>query len=356
MLKNYIHELIKKTDKNKITSKTLNIFQTFEFENIFKIKEFQRKYEWNKTQILELLNEINENKKNTYFLGMIILKKENIEIEKIILSIIDGQQRITTLFLILKSLEKNIKRYKPKPKIEKILKKIKNTYSMIYENRPRIKISQIRGEKELEEILIKNNFDYDYDNEINKNKNLIYKPHFKNIDNWFSDKKIEFLLNFFEKIKFVNFSIVIIGKKINEYKVFEDLNSKGVDLKIDDLLRNYFAQKIISFKKIQAQKYIEKYEILLHKIEIFLKQEKKQFRSFFSEQIGRWFKNYILYKLNYKAALSDTNDKRMYNLYKKEINNKITSSIDVFNEISEIEKYLKFCQWMNKKMMITKNI
>ena len=356
MLKNYIHELIQKTENDKISSKELNIFQTFETKNIFKIKEFQRKYEWTKIEINELIKEINENKNNTYFLGMIIIKKEKIDDKEMFLNIIDGQQRITTLFLILKSVEKNIKRFKPDDEKEKILKEIKNVYLTIQEDEPKLKISKIRGEEELKNILIKNNFDekeYKADN-INE-ENPIYSQHFKNIDEYFNDKDIKFLLEFYEKIKLINFSIVIIGQKINEYKVFEDLNSKGVDLKIDDLIRNYFAQKITNFDKNKAQDCIDQYEILLKEIEVFLKNEKNEFRGFFSDQIGRWFKNYILYKVDFKKALSDTNDKRMYKLYKDNVNNKIISIVDLYDEIHSIEKYLKFCKWINKNDVISQD-
>ena len=349
MNKNEIHELIKSTKDGEITSSKLNIFKMFESENVFVVKEFQRKYEWAKDQINELINEIEDNSKDkVFFLGMIILKKESISNEVIKLSIIDGQQRITTLFLILKCLEKNIKKFKSESldDFDEILKKIKNTYSYVYKENgienSRLKISDLRGQKELIDILIKNNFHND------DLKNPIYIQHFNRINDFFSNKYVKKLENFYKKIEKIQFSIVILGNKINEYKVFEDLNSKGVDLKIDDLIRNYFAQKATQHDKENVQDHIETYELLLDQVETFLKSERTTHRGFFSDQIGRWFKNYILYKLNSKRPLSDTNDKRMYNLYKEETNNKITKITDLHEEINLIKQYLKFCKWINE--------
>ena len=353
-----IHTLIKETEMNSIKSEELDIFNVFESKNIFSIKEFQRKYEWNKLQIEELIVEMEQHKaKKAYFMGMIILKKESTSNEVANLSIIDGQQRITTLFLILKSLEKNIEKYNLNDYTDKIkfdsdiLQKIKDTYSDNSGKVPRLKISQLRGEDELENILIGNNVDdADASNEQQKgNKNSFYSPAFNTINDLLKNKDFKDLIEFYNKINKIKFSIVILGSEINEYKVFEDLNSKGVDLKIDDLIRNFFAQKAVLYDRDNPSKHIDNYEYLLNRVEGFLKQEKKYHRGYFSEKIGRWFKTYILYKVDAKKALSDINDKRMYNIYKSEVNNKITKLTDLLDEIQNIKSYLSFCMWMNNE-------
>ncbi|WP_257906307.1 DUF262 and DUF1524 domain-containing protein [Campylobacter lari] len=66
----------------------------------FEIPPYQRLYEWNKEQIQTLLNDIktkfDENKKDeNYFIGNVVVSKKD---DKYLL--IDGQQRLTTLFLI----------------------------------------------------------------------------------------------------------------------------------------------------------------------------------------------------------------------------------------------------------------
>lgn len=65
----------------------------------FEIPPYQRLYEWNKEQIQTLLNDIktkiDENKNKEYFIGNVVVSQKD---DKYLL--IDGQQRLTTLFLI----------------------------------------------------------------------------------------------------------------------------------------------------------------------------------------------------------------------------------------------------------------
>lgn len=77
-------------------------------ENPFIIPEYQRPYTWTEEQIVTLFDDLwefvsNENQ-GTYFLGSIVsYKNEDGEQE-----IIDGQQRITSLFLLLRAIYKKL--------------------------------------------------------------------------------------------------------------------------------------------------------------------------------------------------------------------------------------------------------
>ncbi|MDO6738735.1 DUF262 domain-containing protein [Wenyingzhuangia sp. 2_MG-2023] len=84
----------------------------------FEIGSYQRGYKWSKKEILELLNDIDnyEQKEGLYCLQPLVLKplknqKEKIEISNTTYNIftnnevVDGQQRTTTIFLLLKYLE-----------------------------------------------------------------------------------------------------------------------------------------------------------------------------------------------------------------------------------------------------------
>lgn len=75
-------------------------------ENVFIVPEYQRPYAWGTEQVETLFNDLwsftealgDSNLKNTYFLGTIVSHKTDGEQE-----IIDGQQRLTTLFLFLRA-------------------------------------------------------------------------------------------------------------------------------------------------------------------------------------------------------------------------------------------------------------
>ncbi|MCV3410050.1 DUF262 domain-containing protein [Campylobacter lari] len=73
----------------------------------FEIPPYQRLYEWNKEQIQTLLNDIktkfDENKNKEYFIGNVVVSKKSVKNDQKVdvkHLLIDGQQRLTTLFLI----------------------------------------------------------------------------------------------------------------------------------------------------------------------------------------------------------------------------------------------------------------
>lgn len=78
----------------------------FNVENIFKYKYlipiYQRNYAWGKDEIEALLDDIKGSKEG-YFIGSLVVREKGEFFE-----VIDGQQRLTTLFLILKYIGVNI--------------------------------------------------------------------------------------------------------------------------------------------------------------------------------------------------------------------------------------------------------
>jgi uncharacterized protein with ParB-like and HNH nuclease domain len=77
------------------------------FTKWFRIPEYQRPYVWESDQITELLDDVMQaktsNKDSQYFLGSLVLRKKEIEQDDtkyVEYDLLDGQQRLTTLFLI----------------------------------------------------------------------------------------------------------------------------------------------------------------------------------------------------------------------------------------------------------------
>lgn len=72
------------------------------FEKSLKIPEYQRPYRWTVKNVEQLLNDIKisrDNGKHTYLIGSVILHEEGTEY-----NVVDGQQRITSIALLLKNL------------------------------------------------------------------------------------------------------------------------------------------------------------------------------------------------------------------------------------------------------------
>ena len=73
---------------------------------------YQRNYAWSEKEITQLIDDINdyckenkdkkENEKNNYYIGtLVVYKKDNIN------EIIDGQQRLTSLYILISVLKNN---------------------------------------------------------------------------------------------------------------------------------------------------------------------------------------------------------------------------------------------------------
>ena len=79
--------------------KPIKDFQDFHFL----VKDYQRGYKWTKEEVTQLLNDIYEfepqNENEFYCLQPIVIKEDSGKKE-----LIDGQQRCTTIYLILKYL------------------------------------------------------------------------------------------------------------------------------------------------------------------------------------------------------------------------------------------------------------
>jgi len=94
---------------SQITGEKISLKKLFSDEFFFSIPEYQRPYSWKREHCEQLFDDIDEsNRENEYFLGTIILQ----EIESIgsgkKYDIIDGQQRITTLQILLACLRDRV--------------------------------------------------------------------------------------------------------------------------------------------------------------------------------------------------------------------------------------------------------
>lgn len=189
----------------------LNNIGEMSMEDIYskniKIPFYQRPYKWKLENVRYLCEDIKDGflKNNKYLLGNIILHEENDE-----LNIVDGQQRLTTIALILKSLKKKIN-------------------------------------------LLEN---------ININSNEALKRNYSFIESYFSNFErkgdlIEFILN--------NLVVTYIKTKdLDEaFKFFDTQNSRGKKLDDVDLLKNHHFMHLgdmdISIQK-QIAKEWKKYE------------------------------------------------------------------------------------------------
>ncbi|MGL2793879.1 DUF262 domain-containing protein [Helicobacter pylori] len=199
---------------------------------IFSIPVYQRNYTWAEENCKKLLQDIVgifQNKKThftgsiTYILRLIDDEKSLRQLQEFV--IIDGQQRITTLMLLLKAIETKIQN-------EAIKKEIDGLLNLTGQ---RLRLKPIKSDKEAFDLVMQNrSHELQGVSHIRDN----YKFFTKELENYLSKGyRIEEIYGAFLRLK-----IVAIGLELGEddpQVVFESINVTGVQLKGLDLIRNY---------------------------------------------------------------------------------------------------------------------
>ncbi len=199
---------------------------------IFSIPAYQRNYTWEEENCEKLLQDIiniSQNKK-THFMGSITYILHLIDDEKSLRQlkefvIIDGQQRITTLMLLLKAIETKI----PNEEIKKEIDGLLNLSGQ------KLRLKPIKSDKEAFELVMQDRW-----NEIQDAPHIKenYKFFTKELDNYISKGyRIEKIYGAFLRLKII--AIGLDPREDDPQVVFESINATGVQLKGLDLIRNY---------------------------------------------------------------------------------------------------------------------
>ncbi len=215
----------------KATQSTINDFFALT-GTVFSIPVYQRNYTWEEENCEKLLQDIigiSQNKK-THFMGSITYILHWIDDEKSLRKlqefvIIDGQQRVTTIMLLLKAIETRI----PNEEIKKEIDGLLNLSGQ------KLRLKPIKSDKEAFDLVMQNrSHEIQGVSHIRNN----YRFFTKELDNYISKGyRIEEIYGAFLRLK-----IVAIGLELGEddpQVVFESINATGVQLKGLDLIRNY---------------------------------------------------------------------------------------------------------------------
>ena len=228
---------------NKITAHAVNIRTLL--NNKYTVQYYQREYNWETKQIEELIedltNEFNEFYKDgdrqidvrnygDYFLGPIILTNDN--------AIIDGQQRLSSLTLLLIYLNNLQKQQTNLPKV--------NIDNLIY--------SEMYGQKTFcinvteREVCLASLFetgDYDITNEQSESVINLYNR-YKDIERIFSDELKGSPLPVFIEWLIDNVSLVEIrtDSEQDAHKVFVTMNDRGLRLTPTEMLKGYLLSEM----------------------------------------------------------------------------------------------------------------
>lgn len=218
----------------------------------YRIPRFQRDYSWTVEEWedlwMDILGTIRDGGEPAHYMGYLVLQSDNDKV----FDVIDGQQRLTTISLIvlaiLKNLQRLIEQGTDAERNESRLEQIRQTYIGYLDPVtlvPRSKLS-----------LNRNNDNY-YQTYLVPMGHLPQRGFrasehgLRKAFEWF-DKNITSYISSregdpgVEIAKFVEamsdklfFTVITVTDELNAYKVFETLNARGVRLSATDLLKNY---------------------------------------------------------------------------------------------------------------------
>lgn len=202
-------------------------------EKRFVIPVYQRNYSWkveNCRQLYDDLVKLTLNKRDMHFFGSLV-SVNNGKFEEYL--IIDGQQRVTTVSLLLLAMHNILKEGKLQAEDPKLIDKVYYKYLVDeYDtSERRIKLKAVNKDLDaFERLFADDPEDYIPDSDITINYNYFYDRIQKN------EITIDEL---FEAIRALMVINITVAEDDNPQLIFESLNSTGVDLTEGDKIRNY---------------------------------------------------------------------------------------------------------------------
>ncbi|MFP6034174.1 DUF262 domain-containing protein [Helicobacter pylori] len=224
--------------------------------NQFVIPIYQRLYSWGKEQCKQLRDDIvktgGNDQMNGHFIGSIVFVHDGIYTTNYNeLLIIDGQQRLTTITLLLIALRNYLNdEYELLEKFSR--QKIQNRYLINSDEKGDKKFKLFLSEPDRDTLL----------SLIDENRRKPSEPslkimeNFKLFEEWIrkNTDKLETIFKGLDKLMVVEISLE--RGKDNPQLIFESMNSKGVELTQTDLIRNYILMGLDPEKqKIFYKKY-----------------------------------------------------------------------------------------------------
>ncbi len=293
-------------------------------KNQLVIPIYQRVYSWEKKQCKELWDDIikigGDDKMDGHFIGSILYVLDGITHSDNALLIIDGQQRLTTITLLLTALRDHWSDKR---------KEIEDHYLINSDKDGDKKFRLILSESDKDTLL----------SLIDKDKRKPSKPsskiveNFKLFEEWVSNTdKLETIFKGLEKLMIVY--IALKKEKYDPQLIFESMNSKGMELSQTDLIRNY----------IVMETEVEKQEDFYNKYWRAMEEEFEQNKKLFD----RFVRHYLTIKTR-----EIPNIKKVYVAFK---DYRQKEGIGIEDLLKDLQKYCGYFCWIVFKKEADKDL
>ena len=260
---------------------------------IYDIPRYQREYTWNQRDWANLYDDITQNDAG-YFLGSFIVVNGtvNSKMDTIHYEVIDGQQRLTTLSLLLAALYTRIMEHKDSIDDDMMLDDIRPLRNRLI----------LKSDKSMTRVIpqVQNHNLEDYRWILKEHIGLdavIQKPKFLGLRkmskafNYFYDRLgedvggrdgIECVRCLLDICRLVCSAVVVqitVDSHADAYTLFASLNNRGVPLSAVDLIKNMLLGKVAGVDDGQLDYYFERWQEVLHNLGDDYKTQERFFRQ-----------------------------------------------------------------------------
>lgn len=301
---------------------------------------YQRSYRWDEKKLTTLIDDIESiNEDSFHSVGTILLKSR-----KDGSSIIDGQQRITTLLLILKSLY-HIAKYnfwQMDQLLDEMFKVGEDGYNRIYKS-----FTKIKGGADF--VSAKEIFNSTTEG-IKEHKTQLSIVFLAAISTLSKKLTNQIQFSTFSK-KLLSNTIVVINiyeSDVNEYFLFEKLNTLSLPLNVLELLKNNIFSRYTFDNESRESELQKEFE---DKVLTYFQNNKKQL-------VEPLIKKFIIV-LSRTYKIHKTNKDSEYQIYKEIIDNvympKI-NKVELLNDDLKIDEFNSLIEYIQKDIILYLNI
>lgn len=313
-----------------------HIYELFT-KNLYQVPRNQRKYVWDKRNWEEMFEDISLVVDGIYpnhFIGSIVLKDEGREDGLLKYTIIDGQQRITTILALLTSVIYWMKflgfnnEFDGNKQYISAINDSSKVYPILTSNRTNLIENIIMAilDEDVQIIKSKSIKSFVESKMVSTGEKIIaelFKFYLLKIQKEVEEKndkksKLIYLNKLKNAIVDMTYISIISSSAEDSYTIFEILNARGQELDNNELLKNYIMRYIYPTESRDDAR--EKWEMI---------------EQFVGKEIEKFIKHYTLHKFGQDNSLSD------YKLIQRRT--KKTEVSDLLNDLVEKSKiYSKF--------------
>lgn len=278
---------------NSVEDPTVANILSTDMLKIYDIPRYQREYTWNQRDWANLYDDITQNDAG-YFLGSFIVVNGtvNSKMDTIHYEVIDGQQRLTTLSLLLAALYTRIMEHKDSIDDDMMLDDIRPLRNRLI----------LKSDKSMTRVIpqVQNHNLEDYRWILKEHIGLdavMQKPKFLGLRkmskafNYFYDRLgedvggrdgIECVRCLLDICRLVCSAVVVqitVDSHADTYTLFASLNNRGVPLSAVDLIKNMLLGKVAGVDDGQLDYYFERWQEVLHNLGDDYKTQERFFRQ-----------------------------------------------------------------------------